>query len=62
MKGEELFAIKGLPPNLLRMPEGCPFHPRCHRVRDVCRVDEPALREVRPGRESKCHFAEEVLG
>lgn len=61
IKGEELFAIKGLPPNLMRMPDGCPFHPRCHRVRDVCRVDEPALREVRPGRRSKCHFAEEVL-
>lgn len=61
IKGEELFAIKGLPPNLMRMPEGCPFHPRCHRVRDVCRVDEPALREVLPGRTSKCHFAEEVL-
>jgi oligopeptide transport system ATP-binding protein len=61
MKGSELFAIKGLPPNLLRMPEGCPFHPRCHRVQDVCRVDEPALREVVTGRQSKCHFAEEVL-
>jgi oligopeptide transport system ATP-binding protein len=61
-KGEELYAIKGLPPSLLAMPPGCPFHPRCHRAQDVCRVDEPALREVAPGRLSKCHFAEEVLG
>ncbi|WP_435746959.1 ABC transporter ATP-binding protein [Nocardioides sp. SYSU DS0663] len=60
-KGEELYAIPGLPPNLLAMPQGCPFHPRCHRVRDVCRVDEPALRPI-AGRASKCHFAEEVLG
>ncbi len=48
MKGEELFAIKGLPPNLMRMPEGCPFHPRCHRARDVCRVDEPAAARGAP--------------
>jgi oligopeptide transport system ATP-binding protein len=62
MKGQELYAIKGLPPNLLRMPTGCPFHPRCPRVQDICRSDEPALREVGPRRTSKCHFAEEVLG
>ncbi len=29
MKGQELYAIKGLPPNLLDMPTGCAFHPRC---------------------------------
>ena len=46
LKGQELFAIKGLPPNLLRIPPGCPFHPRCPRAQDVCRIDEPALREV----------------
>ena len=28
-KGQELNAIKGLPPNLTRIPPGCPFHPRC---------------------------------
>ncbi|GAB2855337.1 ABC transporter ATP-binding protein [Nocardioides pacificus] len=60
-KGKELFAIKGLPPNLLAMPDGCPFHPRCNRAQDVCRVDHPDLREVVPGRFSRCHFAEEVL-
>ena len=60
--GQELFAIKGLPPNLLDMPTGCPFHPRCPRVQDVCRSDEPALRVVGHHRQSKCHFAEEVLG
>jgi oligopeptide transport system ATP-binding protein len=62
MKGQELYAIKGLPPNLLRMPTGCPFHPRCPRVQDVCRSDEPELRVVGHRRTSKCHFAEEVLG
>jgi oligopeptide transport system ATP-binding protein len=61
MKGQELFAIKGLPPSLLKMPPGCPFHPRCHRVRDVCKTDVPPLRIVGVNRGSACHFAEEVL-
>ncbi|MDK1477095.1 methionine ABC transporter ATP-binding protein, partial [Streptomyces sp. 549] len=67
-KGHELFAIKGLPPNLLRIPPGCPFHPRCPRARDVCRAEDPPLYQVTepdgaelPGRHSACHFWEETL-
>ncbi|RYE76769.1 MAG: ABC transporter ATP-binding protein [Myxococcales bacterium] len=62
LKGQDLYAISGLPPNLLRIPKGCPFNPRCARVKDVCREDHPELREVVPGRTSRCHFAEEVIG
>jgi len=61
MKGKELYAIKGLPPSLLRLPHGCPFHPRCAWAQDVCRSDHPDLREIVPGRRSRCHFAEEVI-
>jgi oligopeptide transport system ATP-binding protein len=61
-KGQQLNAIGGLPPNLLRIPPGCEFHPRCGFRQEVCFRDRPALREVVPGRESACHFAEEVLG
>lgn len=60
-KGSKLFAIGGLPPNLMRIPPGCAFHPRCPIARDICRQEIPALREVAPGRLSACHFAEEVL-
>jgi oligopeptide transport system ATP-binding protein len=60
-KGKELTPIGGSPPNLARIPSGCPFHPRCPYVRDNCRVDVPPLREVLPGRRSACHYAEEVL-
>ncbi|WP_226344801.1 ABC transporter ATP-binding protein [Agilicoccus flavus] len=62
-KGQELSAIGGLPPNLLRLPSGCEFHPRCRFVQDVCRRDRPELTAVvgaAPGRESACHFSEEV--
>ena len=60
-KGQTLAAIGGLPPNLMRIPPGCPFNPRCRMAQDVCRRDLPALREVAPGRLSACHFAEEVI-
>jgi oligopeptide transport system ATP-binding protein len=60
-KGQQLAAIGGLPPNLMRIPSGCAFHPRCKFVQDICTSERPPLREVVPGRESACHFAEEVL-
>ena len=31
-------------------PSGCYFHPRCPYAQDVCKTDEPPLREVRPTR------------
>ena len=60
-KGQTLAAIGGLPPNLMRIPPGCPFNPRCRMAQDVCRAELPPLREVAPGRLSACHFAEEVV-
>ncbi|MFM9370374.1 ABC transporter ATP-binding protein [Streptomyces sp. Da 82-17] len=62
-KGHELYAIKGLPPNLMAIPSGCAFHPRCPRARDVCRTDEPPLYAVDEdaGRASACHFWRETL-
>lgn len=60
-KGQNLRTIKGLPPNLLKIPSGCPFHPRCHRAQQVCVDHRPPLGEVGPNRRSACHFAEEVM-
>ncbi|MDT0457074.1 ABC transporter ATP-binding protein [Streptomyces sp. DSM 41527] len=60
-KGQRLYAIKGLPPNLTAIPPGCPFHPRCPLARDVCRTDPPPLYEAGPGRASACHFWKETL-
>jgi oligopeptide transport system ATP-binding protein len=58
---KRLFAIKGLPPNLLRIPAGCPYAPRCLQAQDICRSDPPpAQLEVAAGHISACHFAEEV--
>jgi oligopeptide transport system ATP-binding protein len=61
-KGRDLTPIGGSPPNLLRIPSGCPFHPRCPYARELCSAEVPPLREVDPGHRSACHFAEEVRG
>ncbi|MFJ2034225.1 ABC transporter ATP-binding protein [Streptosporangium sp. NPDC087985] len=60
-KGQELYAIKGTPPNLLAMPSGCAFHPRCPYRQDSCVTDAPPLHEIGPTRSSACHYWREVL-
>ncbi|ALC21070.1 ABC transporter ATP-binding protein [Streptomyces pristinaespiralis] len=67
-KGQELYAIKGLPPNLLKIPTGCAFNPRCPKADDICRTEIPALAPVTeqdgsdlPGRGSACHFWKETI-
>ncbi|MFJ2651085.1 ABC transporter ATP-binding protein [Streptomyces sp. NPDC087420] len=67
-KGQELYAIKGLPPNLLHVPSGCAFNPRCPRAQDICRTELPPLHAVTeqdgtelPGRGSACHFWKETI-
>ena len=61
-KGETLSAIGGLPPNLMHIPPGCPFNPRCHYAHDICRADPPPpLREVARHRLAACHFSELLL-
>jgi len=58
---ETLEVIPGNVPNPLEFPTGCKFHPRCAMAQEVCRTDEPELREIRPGHTSACHFAEKLL-
>jgi len=40
---ERLMAIPGLPPDLSRLPVGCPFHPRCSLATDRCRREYPEV-------------------
>ena len=60
-KGQVLSTIKGLPPSLLHVPPGCPFHPRCARAEDRCVDEVPATHVIGLDRASACHFAEEVV-
>jgi oligopeptide transport system ATP-binding protein len=61
-KGQELYAIQGLPPNLLHVPSGCAFNPRCPMAQDICRTEVPRLQPVGDRRGSACHFWKETLG
>ncbi len=63
LKGQQLNVIKGLPPNLTRIPAGCSFNPRCRYAKDVCKADPvPPLHPVQTGISSACHFWKEVRG
>ncbi|MBG9387929.1 oligopeptide/dipeptide ABC transporter ATP-binding protein [Caenimonas aquaedulcis] len=42
-EGERLVAIPGVPPNMARLPAGCPFSERCAFVFDKCAAVRPAL-------------------
>jgi peptide/nickel transport system ATP-binding protein len=55
-KTERLRPIKGLPPSLIFVPPGCPFHPRCPYVMDVCRVEVPPLLSADGKHASACHL------
>jgi oligopeptide/dipeptide ABC transporter ATP-binding protein len=63
-RGQRLNPIQGAPPNLLSLPSGCAFNPRCAFATENCRVQVPTLREPRgwlEGHAAACHRSEEVL-
>ncbi|AFZ69674.1 ABC transporter ATP-binding protein [Deinococcus peraridilitoris] len=54
-----LLPIPGAPPNLLHLPEGCPFAPRCTYQTPACVNGEPPLIPITTSRHSACvHHAE----
>ena len=53
--------IRGQPPSLIRVPPGCPFHPRCPFATEICREEVPALvQKDRPAHVAACHHSDEV--
>jgi peptide/nickel transport system ATP-binding protein len=64
VKTARLVPIPGTPPSLIRVPSGCPFHPRCRYTELVgerrCETEIPPLREaVTPGHAAACHLTTE---
>ncbi len=49
-----LAAIDGQPPDLAAPPSGCAFHPRCPKVMERCREEDPARFTVAEGQTARC--------
>jgi oligopeptide/dipeptide ABC transporter ATP-binding protein len=62
---EKLVPIEGLPPDLISLPPGCKFEPRCQYRRDICREREPELIPVpnaKSDHEARCWGTQNVSG
>jgi oligopeptide/dipeptide ABC transporter ATP-binding protein len=52
----ERMVLAGDVPSPINPPPGCRFHTRCPYAEARCRIEEPALREIRPGHFAACHL------
>lgn len=53
---DKLEYIPGTPPNLIHPPSGCRFHPRCPYAMDICKKEEPKMKEVDADHFAACHL------
>ena len=58
---EHLVTIPGNPPNLLHLPQGCPFSPRCQFASEQCKKTPPTLTALSNGHLRNCWFTPEEL-
>jgi oligopeptide/dipeptide ABC transporter ATP-binding protein len=54
--GSRLAAIGGQPPNLIHLPPGCPFAPRCRKVQERCRRELPPLELKGESQQAACFY------
>ncbi len=57
---DRLKPIPGSPPDLLAIPSGCPFHPRCKYATERCAAETPELEVVGESHSSACFYWQEV--
>jgi peptide/nickel transport system ATP-binding protein len=50
-----LEGIPGAVPDLLDLPSGCTFHPRCLLADDECELETPSLEDVAHRHRCACH-------
>jgi peptide/nickel transport system ATP-binding protein len=54
IRGGRLAAIPGTPPDLMNLPPGCAFAPRCIRGQPVCERAIPSEISVGDGHRARC--------
>jgi peptide/nickel transport system ATP-binding protein len=58
-KLERLNVVSGFPPDLIDLPHGCRFAPRCPIAKEKCKQEEPELMEIKKDHYVACHFEEQ---
>ncbi len=58
-KQKRLYSIEGQPPNVIDLPECCPFYPRCEFATERCRTTYPPVVKFGDTREVRCWLYEE---
>jgi oligopeptide/dipeptide ABC transporter ATP-binding protein len=53
-KVDRLYSIEGQPPQLMNLPPGCRFYPRCPVATDICREQQPPEVEIGDGHFASC--------
>jgi len=61
VEAEHLDAIPGMVPNLLDLPSGCPFHPRCNLSFKKCVEEMPELIEIENSHLVRCHLIKRTV-
>jgi peptide/nickel transport system ATP-binding protein len=56
-RGQRLVPIEGSPPSLIRVPPGCPFHPRCPHRFEPCDKKRPEFTDRGGGHPEACHLS-----
>ena len=56
-----LLPVKGTPPSLIFLPDGCNFSPRCPFAKDACYETDPALEEKKPDHKAACILSVEEI-
>ncbi|HWV83511.1 MAG TPA: dipeptide ABC transporter ATP-binding protein [Hyphomicrobiaceae bacterium] len=50
--------LQGDVPSPIKPPPGCHFHTRCPYAFERCKIEQPAMRETKPGHFASCHLRE----
>ena len=63
-RGEKLYTIRGIVPDLSNLPKGCVFSTRCEECMEICHEKRPPLRQLEDGRQVRCFKVEggKVIG